>query len=295
MNIKNIVRGIFNLPEHGSQIKYTPDYVKKQSADQESIMWEKESAVIWKAAQEAGEILTGLFGNLKTINKKGEIDLVTEADIRSEKAILKVIRENFPDDGFLTEESGEIDNNSDRLWMIDPLDGTTNYAHSFPFFAVSIALQVKGDIVAGQVFNPVLNEHFEAVMDQGAFLNGRSIQVSQIKTLKDSLLATGFPYTIHKNHNRVIDIFVRMITSAQGVRRPGAAAIDLCYVAAGRFDGFWEQGLNPWDTAAGSLIVKEAGGILSDYKGEEYSPFKKTIIAANPHIFKGMLSLLNPE
>jgi len=258
-------------------------------------MWEKESSVARQAVKEAGEILTGLFGNLKHINKKGEIDLVTEADIQSEKAILKVISENFPGDGFLTEESGEIDNNSERLWMIDPLDGTTNYAHSFPFFAVSIALQVKGEIVLGQVFNPILNEHFEAVKGQGAFLNGRPIKVSRTVTLKESLLATGFPYTIHKDNKGVIEIFTRMISHAQGIRRPGAAAIDLCYVAAGKFDGFWEQGLNPWDTAAGSIVINEAGGMLSDYRGERYSPFQKTIVAANPHIFKEMLTVLNPK
>lgn len=256
-------------------------------------MWEKESAVTNQAVKEAGEVLTGLFGNLKAINKKGEIDLVTEADIRSEKAILKVIRENFPDDGLLTEESGEIDNNSERLWLIDPLDGTTNYAHSFPFFAVSIALQVKGEIVLGQVYNPLLNEHFEAVRGQGAFLNKRPVEVSRTKTLKESLLVTGFPYTVYKDHEEVIDIFTRMIVSAQGVRRLGSAAIDLCYVASGRFDGFWEQGLNPWDTAAGSLVAEEAGGLLSDYMGDAYSPYKKTIAAANPHIFKEMIKVLN--
>jgi myo-inositol-1(or 4)-monophosphatase len=257
-------------------------------------MWEKESAVTRQAAREAGEILTGLFGNLKNINKKGEIDLVTEADIRSETAILKVIRDNFPGDGFLTEESGEIGNNSERLWMIDPLDGTTNYAHSFPFFAVSIALQVKGEVVVGQVFNPILDERFEAVKGQGAFLNGKPIKVSKIRTLKESLLATGFPYTIYKDHEGVIDVFTRMLVRVQGVRRPGAAAIDLCYVASGKFDGFWEQGLNPWDTAAGSLIVREAGGMLSDYKGDAYSPFQKTVVAANPYIFTDMLKVLNP-
>lgn len=257
-------------------------------------MWEKESEAARQAVKEAGKILTGLFGKLKKINKKGEIDLVTEADIRSEKAILKIIREIFPDDGLLTEESGEIDNDSERLWIIDPLDGTTNYAHSFPFFAISIALQVEGEIVMGQVFNPILNEHFEAVKGHGAFLNKRPIKVSKTEKLRESLLATGFPYTIYRDHEGVIDIFTRMIVSAQGVRRPGAAAIDLCYVAAGRFDGFWEQDLNPWDTAAGSLIAREAGGLLSDYKGDAYSPFKKTIVAANPHIFKEMLKVLNP-
>jgi len=261
----------------------------------ESMMLEKESSVIREAARESGNILTGLFGKIKNINKKGEIDLVTEADIQSEKSILKIIRENFPGDGILTEESGEMGNLSDRVWMIDPLDGTTNYAHSFPFFAVSIALQVKGEIVVGMVFNPILNELFEAIKGEGALLNGMPIKVTQTTALRESLLATGFPYSIYKEHKAVMDIFTRMIVRAQGIRRPGAAAIDLCYVATGRLDGFWEQGLNPWDTAAGSLIVREAGGMVSDYKGEAYSPFQKTIVAANPHIFKEMLRVLNPD
>jgi myo-inositol-1(or 4)-monophosphatase len=258
-------------------------------------MWEKESAAALAAAKAAGEIQTGLFGNLKDIRKKGEIDLVTEADIRSEKAIVKILRENFPDDGFLTEESAAIAGNSERVWIIDPLDGTTNYAHSFPFFAVSIALQVKDEIVVGTVFNPVLDELFQAKKGQGATLNGSSIGVTPTTSLKESLLATGFPYSIHKDYRDVLSIFEQMLIRAQGVRRPGAASIDLCYVASGRFDGFWEQGLNPWDTAAGSLIVQEAGGMVSDYKGEAYSPYQKTILAANPHIFKEMLKVLNPE
>ena len=258
-------------------------------------MWEKELAVTRRAAEEAGDILMSMFGRLKGINKKGEIDLVTEADIRSEEAILGIIRENFPEDGILTEESGEIDNHSERLWIIDPLDGTTNYAHTFPFFAVSIALKVKKEIVAGIIFNPLISELFEAVRGKGAFLNGSPIKVSQTTALKESLLVTGFPYTIYKDHKGVIDIFTRMLTRAQGIRRLGAASIDLCYVASGRFDGFWEQGLNPWDTAAGGLIVQEAGGMASDYQGEPYSPFQGTIVAANPHIFKEMLKVLNPE
>ena len=258
-------------------------------------MWEKESSAALKAAKAAGEIQTGLFGNLKDIKKKGEIDLVTEADIRSEKAIVEILRENFPDDGFMTEESAAIAGVSERVWIVDPLDGTTNYAHSFPFFAVSIALQVKGEIVIGSVFNPILGELFQATKGQGATLNGLSIRVTPTTLLKESLLATGFPYNIHKDYRDVLNIFEQMLTRAQGVRRPGSAAIDLCYVACGRFDGFWEQGLNPWDTAAGSLIVQEAGGMVSGYKGEAYSPYRKTILAANPHIHKEMLKVMNPE
>jgi len=258
-------------------------------------MWDKESNVTREAARESGKILNNLFGKIKNINKKGEIDLVTEADIQSEKAILKIIRENFPGDGILSEESGEIDNYTERLWMIDPLDGTTNYAHSFPFFAVSIALQVEGEIVLGLVYNPRLNELFEARRGEGALLNGTAINVSRAGVLRESLLATGFPYNIYKDHKDVMEIFTRMAVRAQGIRRPGAASIDLCYVAAGRTDGFWEQGLNPWDTAAGSIIVREAGGMVGDYKGEAYSPFQKTIVAANPCIYKEMLKVLIPD
>jgi myo-inositol-1(or 4)-monophosphatase len=256
-------------------------------------MWEKESAAALAAAKAAGEIQTELFGHLKHIKKKGEIDLVTEADIQSEKAIIKILNEEFPGDGFLTEESGAINSDLERVWIIDPLDGTTNYAHSFPFFAVSIALQVKGEIVLGTVFNPVLNEHFQAEKGAGATMNESTINVTQTTAMKESLLATGFPYNIHKDYKDVLALFEQMLTRAQGVRRPGAAAIDLCYVACGRFDGFWEQNLNPWDTAAGSLIVQEAGGMVSDYKGEAYSPFQKTILAANPHIHAEMLKVLN--
>jgi myo-inositol-1(or 4)-monophosphatase len=255
-------------------------------------MWEKESAAALAAAKAAGKIQTELFGHLKHIKKKGEIDLVTEADIQSEKAIIKILNEEFPGDGFLTEESGAINSDLERVWIIDPLDGTTNYAHSFPFFAVSIALQIKGEIVLGTVFNPVLNELFQAEKGAGATMNGSSINVTQTTAMKESLLATGFPYNIHKDYKDVLALFEQMLTKAQGVRRPGAAAIDLCYVACGRFDGFWEQNLNPWDTAAGSLIVQEAGGMVSDYKGEAYSPFQKTILAANPHIHAEMLKVL---
>jgi myo-inositol-1(or 4)-monophosphatase len=256
-------------------------------------MWEKESAAALAAAKAAGEIQTELFGNLKDIRKKGEIDLVTEADIQSEKAIIKILREKFPGDGFLTEESGAINSDLERVWIIDPLDGTTNYAHSFPFFAVSIALQVKDEIVLGTVFNPVLNELFQAKKGAGATMNGSSINVTQTTAMKESLLATGFPYNIHKDYKDVLALFEQMLTKAQGVRRPGAAAIDLCYVACGRFDGFWEQNLNPWDTAAGSLIAQEAGAMVSDYRGEAYSPYQKTILAANPHIHAEMLKVLN--
>lgn len=254
-------------------------------------MWEREIYIARKATNESGRILRELFGKVSGISKKGEIDLVTEADFKSEHKILEIIGQEFPEDSILAEESGKSGVQSERRWIIDPLDGTTNFAHMFPFFAVSIALEAKGEIVIGMVYNPYFNEFFEAVKGKGAYLNGQTIKVSNTGKLQESLLATGFPYNIQEEPDRVINLLKSMVTQAQGVRRAGSAAIDLCYVAAGRLDGFWEQDLKPWDTAAGSLIVKEAGGVLGDYMGDVYSPFKKTIVAANPYIFQAIVEI----
>jgi len=255
-------------------------------------MWEKETRVAARAAVESGKILNDLFGETISIEKKGEIDLVTEADILSEKAVMETINKSFPRDAILTEESGEHGSESDRLWIIDPLDGTTNFAHSFPFFAVSIGLWVQDEMVLGVVYNPFMNEYFEARRGEGAFLNKKPIEVSKAEDLKNSLVATGFPYSVYKDPTRIMGLLQNMIVRVQGVRRPGAASVDLCYVASGRLDGFWEEGLQPWDTAAGSLIVREAGAIVSDFEGKGYSPFQKSIVAANPHIHPKMLDIL---
>lgn len=255
-------------------------------------MWELELDVGREAARESGRILKDLFGNVRGISKKGEIDLVTEADFQSERKILDIIGRNFPEDCILAEESGESSNLRDRKWIIDPLDGTTNFTHMFPFFAVSIALEVKGERILGIVYNPYFNEFFEAVKDRGAFLNHMPIKVSDTTRLGESLLATGFPYNIHREPEAVINLLKGMVMVAQGVRRAGSAAIDLCYVAAGRLDGFWEQELKPWDTAAGSLIVKEAGGVIGDFRGGPYSPYNNSIVAANPFIFQSMIEVI---
>jgi len=256
-------------------------------------MWEKEMNIARQAAIESGKILNRLFGQTKQITKKGAIDLVTEADLQSEKSILHIISRHFPQDSIMTEESGHYNHNPQRVWIVDPLDGTTNFAHTFPLFAVSIALKFQREVVLGVVFNPYMNEHFEAVKGMGASLNKKPIKVSQTEELGESLLATGFPYDINKNPNNVIELFKRFVVLGQGVRRPGSAAIDLCYVAAGRLDGFWEEGLKPWDTAAGSIIVKEAGGRVSNYEGVPYSPDQKNIVAANPSIHEAMLNVLS--
>ncbi len=258
-------------------------------------MWDKETETAEEAAREAGKILLDLLGKDPGTRKKGDIDLVTNADIRSEETIVDSIRRRFPQDGILAEESGESHRRAERMWIVDPLDGTTNFAHSFPFFAVSIALEVRGEIVLGVVFNPVLNERYEAVRSTGAYLNGRRISVSTVTTLQDSLLATGFPYNIHENPDRVLRNFRNMITRAQGVRRPGAAALDLCLVAAGVFDGFWEEGLKPWDSAAGAIILEEAGGKLTTYDGNPFRPYDETIVASNSRIHDFMLSGLRDQ
>ncbi|MFZ7111571.1 MAG: inositol monophosphatase family protein [Desulfatiglandales bacterium] len=255
-------------------------------------MWEKEIAIARLAAEEAGRILEGMMGRLNRVTKKGEIDLVTEADLASEKKIIELITAHFPEDGILTEESGEYRSRSNRIWLVDPLDGTTNFAHNFPFFAVSIALEVREEIVLGVVFNPRMDEFFEAVKGGGAFLNHQAVKVSQTRGMRDSLLATGFPYDIHEKPEGVMARFRQMVVLAQGIRRPGAAALDLCYVAAGRFEGFWEEGLKPWDTAAGAIILSEAGGRSSNYSGEVFSPYMKSIVASNSYIHPAMLKAL---
>jgi len=255
--------------------------------------WEKEIAVAREAARAAGEILNQLFGRVNRVTKKGRIDLVTEADVQAEKAILDIITAHFPRDSILTEEAGEQRHLPERVWHIDPLDGTTNFAHAFPVFAVSIALEVQKDVVLGVVFNPHADELFEAVTGMGASLNKNRIRVSQVSELGEALLATGFPYDIHKRPRRVLAPFEKLILLAQGVRRPGSAAIDLCYVAAGRFDGFWEPGLKPWDTAGGSIIISEAGGRLSTYGGEIFTPYQRTVVASNARIHDALRSAVN--
>jgi myo-inositol-1(or 4)-monophosphatase len=256
-------------------------------------MWEEEIAVSREAARSAGEILKGMFGRVNEIREKGRNDLVTEADLRAEKHILDIICRRFPHDAILSEEAGTLGAPSDRIWLIDPLDGTTNFAHGFPFFAVSIALEVEEEIVLGIVFNPRTEEYFEAAKGMGASLNKRPICVSNTPSLGEALLATGFPYDIHKDPDRVMRHFTQMLLTAQGVRRPGSAALDLSFVAAGRLDGFWEEGLHPWDTAAGTLIVREAGGEVSTYDGEPYSPYTRTVVAANPLLRPAMTTVLN--
>jgi myo-inositol-1(or 4)-monophosphatase len=254
--------------------------------------WEIERSVCRQVALEAGVLLKNLLGRINQIARKGEIDLVTEADLQSEKLILESITRHFPKDTFITEETGQHGAASKRVWLIDPLDGTINFAHELPFFAVSIALQVQGETMLGVAYNPCTQELFEAVKGSGAFLNQRPITVSKTPKLVDSLLATGFPYTMHQNPADVMQRFRNLIVRGQGIRRIGSAAMDLCYVAAGRFAGYWEQDLKPWDTAAGAILVEEAGGRVTDFKGNPFTPYLKTVVASNALIHEDILAAL---
>jgi myo-inositol-1(or 4)-monophosphatase len=245
------------------------------------------------AARTAGILLKQHLNKKHSISFKGRKNLVTEMDKQSEEIVIKYLRNNYPDHAILSEESGIFDRvSSDWRWVIDPLDGTTNYAHGFNFFSVSIALMKKSELMAGVVYDPVRDEMFSAAKGCGAYLNKKKISVSKISTLNESLLSTGFPYKLGKAMRKNINYFKSFMMKAQAIRRPGSASLDLCYVAAGRFDGFWEMELHPWDTAAGALIVKEAGGVVTDFKGSAFNPFTKQIVASNRKIHKQMLKVL---
>jgi len=248
--------------------------------------------LIEAVAREAGVLLQERLHDRHIVQYKGEINLVTEADHLSESLIVERIRREFPGHDILTEESPETANGSCFRWIIDPLDGTTNYAHGYPVFCVSIALEVKGVIMQGAVYNPMLGELFMAEKGAGAFLNGRRLTVSRTETLSRSLLATGFPYDIREDRNNNINYFKTMVLSAQAVRRAGSAALDLAYIAAGRFDGFWELKLAPWDTAAGWLLIEEAGGSVTDLRGDPYHLHSKGMLASNGLIHAEMARIL---
>ena len=242
-----------------------------------------------EVAREAGALLLGYFQQHVAIEYKGEADLVTVADRKSEALIRERIRQHWPTHDILGEEEGFKDTGSDYRWYVDPLDGTTNFAHGFPVFCVSMALEQKGTRIAGVVYDPTRNELFSAEKGNGAYLNGQRIQVSKISRLAESLVATGFPS--HKRHKNPNIYFYHQITlRTHGVRRAGSAALDLCCVACGRFDGFWEFNLNPWDTAAGVLIVEEAGGKVSDFHGGPFQINSRETLASNGLVHDALLS-----
>lgn len=243
-------------------------------------------------AREAGDFLKGRLREEVRVDYKGEINIVTEADHQSEAMILSRIRSRFPDHDILTEESAGVQQGSACRWIVDPLDGTTNYSHGYPVFCVSIGFEKKGETIIGVVYNPMLDELFVAEKGKGAFLNSRRIGVSKTRELTKSLLATGFPYDIRENPENNINYFNVLALRAQAIRRAGSAALDLAYVAAGRFDGFWELKLHPWDTAAGSLLVQEAGGRVTDLFGGGFSLQSPHVLATNGLIHEEMAEIL---
>lgn len=249
-------------------------------------------------ATEAGaEVMQHYFNNknLQINNKEGVNNLVTEADHASEKAILEIIKRAFPDHFIVSEEVGEIAMDSEYKWIIDPIDGTVNYAHGIPLCCISIGLEKAGSMIMGAVYNPFLKEFYFAERGQGATLNGQPIQVSGQSDLMKSCLVTGFPYTYINEPNGPLEVFSRFIRKGIPVRRLGSAAIDLCWVAAGRFDGFYEHKLQAWDSAAGFLMVEEAGGKVTDFKGDHYSPYQPHIVATNGKIHDDILLWINDK
>jgi myo-inositol-1(or 4)-monophosphatase len=244
-------------------------------------------------AREAGAFLKERLQVDHKIDFKGEINLVTEADRRSEEIITSRLKHLFPDHNIMAEEGTNITMGSEYRWIIDPLDGTTNYAHGFPVFCVSIALQSMSQVILGVIYNPMLDELFVAERGEGAFLQGRKIHVSHTKHLAEGFVATGFPYDVRENCRDVLAYFNEMIPKAQAIRRQGSAALDLAYLAAGRFDGFWELRLNPWDTAAGWILVEEAGGMVTDLSGRPYFLESPSIVASNGVMHKELMEVLD--
>jgi myo-inositol-1(or 4)-monophosphatase len=249
-----------------------------------------------RAAREAGKLMKERFnGDFRIDNKEGINNLVTEVDHASEKLIMGIIAENFPDHFILSEEIGEVKTTSAYKWIIDPIDGTVNYANGIPLCCVSIGLEKDGAMYMGCVYNPFLDELYFAEKGKGAFLNDKPIHVSSKEKVIQSCLVTGFPYTYLDHPNGPLEVFSRLIRQGIPVRRLGSAAIDLCWVAAGRFDGFYEHKLNAWDSAAGFLLVEEAGGKVTDFKGDHYSPYQPHILATNGKIHDELLRWVNDE
>lgn len=247
------------------------------------------------AAYEGGRVLRSFLGKITAPGFKGARDLVTEADIGAEKVIIETIHKEFPDHAILAEESGASGKNQACRWIIDPLDGTTNFAHELGLFAVSIAFELEEKIVVGIVLNPVTGELFAAVKGQGAYLNGRAVNVSDIRLVSDSLLVTGFPYNLSQTQELAMKRFSNCQLASQGIRRLGAASLDLCYLACGRFDGFWEQKLKPWDTAAGFLIAEEAGARITDFSDQAFNIHSDEILATNGWIHDDLIKLLRDD
>ncbi len=249
------------------------------------------SSLAIKAAREAGKLIARRSKKTGPVGFKSARNPVTETDLLAEKKIVGIIKREYPGHRVIAEETGETGGDSDFSWWIDPLDGTTNFSRGYPHFAVSIGLEHKDRIILGVVFDPLRDELFRAIEGEGAFLNRNRIQTSPVRKLSRALMATGFPYD-PASHPRALGIFSRIVTQTQGVRRDGSAALNLCYVAAGRFDGFWEIGLKPWDTAAGIIILREAGGKVTGVDGKKFDIRKGDVLASNRLIHGQLLRIV---
>ncbi|MFA7361012.1 MAG: inositol monophosphatase family protein [Candidatus Kapaibacterium sp.] len=248
---------------------------------------------LYKALEESGKILKEYFDTDFKIESKDIIsNLVTEVDKRSEARIIEIIRSDYPSHNILSEEIGALNTSSDVKWIIDPIDGTINYAHGIPICCVSIGVEVSGEIVMGGIYNPFGNEFFFAEKGKGSYLNDKRINVSKENNFKKSLLVTGFPYKTGSNPNNPVEVFSAIVNNDIPVRRLGSAALDICWTACGRFDGFWEYNLNAWDVAAGYIILTEAGGKVTNFQGGEYSVYNKEILATNGNIHEELLVII---
>ena len=246
-------------------------------------------------AEDAGKYIRESASRFGQVGYKGRADLVTDVDRKAEEIILSGIKKAYPDHAVLAEESGESPARSDFRWVVDPIDGTTNFVHGYPFFCVSIAVQHRLETVAAVVLNPMAGELFTALKGQGARLNGIPIAVSTTTELSRALVATGFPYRLGERWQHSMRLFEAFYLNSHGVRRDGAAALDLCYVAAGRFDGFWEYELQPWDVAAGLLIVREAGGMVTDFQEQPSGIADRQVLASNGRIHGEMLKIIKSQ
>ena len=243
-------------------------------------------------AREAGALLVSFYERRVPFELKGEFDLVTEADLASEKLVVERLQSRFPQHGIVAEEGSGHSSPSEYRWYVDPLDGTTNFAHSLPIFNVTLALERAGEMLAGVVFDPIRQEMFTAELGSGAWLNNRRIRVSAVSRLESSLLCTGFP-TRRRHLNTNVHFYHQLAMATHGVRRTGSAAIDLAWVACGRLDGFWEFGLNPWDMAAGRLLVAEAGGRVTDMRGAPHTFQSPHLLADNGHVHEQIVEIFN--
>ena len=255
------------------------------------------TATAVEAVLAAGDLQMARFGTDLRVDKKGAIDLVTEVDIAVERMFRAMVAERFPDHVVLAEELGGLGPEAGKYcWIFDPLDGTTNYAHGLPVFASSLALEIDGVVSVGAIYDPTRRELFTATLGGGAYLNGVPMRVSSVATLVDALLVTGFPYTVHQSRDQSLDglvsLFSTFLSKAQAVRRLGSAALDLCYVAAGRMDGFWERHLKPWDVAAGALMLTEAGGTITAFDGSSFDVRRSQVMASNGHLHSALLDVV---